>query len=72
MPLINCEVSLILTWSGNCVITSKGTREANSNVNPAVARINSPTNATFKITDTELYVPLVTLSTEIDRAIKSN
>ena len=22
MPLINCEVSLILTWSENCVITS--------------------------------------------------
>ena len=66
MPLINCEVSLILTWSENCVITSKGTREANPNVNLAVARINSPTNSTFKITDTKLYVPVVTLSTEID------
>ena len=22
MPLINCEVSLILTWSKNCVITN--------------------------------------------------
>ena len=22
MPLINCEVSLTLTWSENCVITS--------------------------------------------------
>ena len=22
MPLINCEVNLILTWSSNCVITN--------------------------------------------------
>ena len=22
MPLINCEISLILTWSSTCVITS--------------------------------------------------
>ena len=28
MPLINCEVSLILTWSKHCVITSKATRDA--------------------------------------------
>ena len=27
IPLINCEVSLTLTWSENCVITSKATRE---------------------------------------------
>ena len=26
MPLINCEVSLILTWFENCVITNKATR----------------------------------------------
>ena len=25
MPLINCEINLILTWSQNCVITSKAT-----------------------------------------------
>ena len=28
------------------------------------ARPNAPTNATFKITETKLYVPVVTLSTE--------
>ena len=45
-PLINCEISLILTWSGDCVIS------------PA-------TGATkFKITDTKIYVPVVTLSTQ--------
>ena len=46
MPLINCEVSFILTWSSTCVIT------------------NSTGAGTFKITDTSLYVPVVTLSTQ--------
>ena len=66
MPLINCEINLILTWSENCVLTSKATRDANPNVNPAIAAVNYPTNATFKITDTKLYVPVVTLSKEND------
>ena len=49
MPLINCEVSLILTWSSTCVLIST----------------NIPNqNATFAITDTKLYVPVVTLSTQ--------
>ena len=45
MPLINCEVSLTLTWSPNCVIT------------------NSTGEEKFEITDTNLYIPVVTLST---------
>ena len=49
LPLINCEVNLILTWSANCVIVS--TNVANQ-------------NATYAITDTKLYVPVVTLSTQ--------
>ena len=69
MPLINCEINLILTWSENCVLTSKATRDANLNAHPAVAAINNPTNATFKITDTKLYVPVVTLSTENDKRL---
>ena len=28
LPLINCEINLILTWSGNCVLTSKVARVA--------------------------------------------
>ena len=56
MPLINCEVSLTLTWSENCVITSKVAREADPDADPAVAGINNPANATFKITDCKLYV----------------
>ena len=64
MPLINCEISLNLTWSKNCVLTSKATRDADPGVDPAVNEINAPTNATFKITDCKVYVPLVTLSAE--------
>ena len=63
MPLINCEINLILTWSENCVLTSKATRDAvpPQGGNLAVTRVNNPTNAIFKITDTKLYVPVVTL-----------
>ena len=46
MPLINCEVNLILKWSPTCVIT------------------NSSGAGRFAITDTQLYVPVVTLSTQ--------
>ena len=46
MPLINCEVNLILTWSSTCVVT------------------NSNGAGTFEITDTKLFVPVVTLSTQ--------
>ena len=46
-PLINCEINLLLTWYASCVIVS--TDVANQ-------------NATFAITDTKLYVPVVTLS----------
>ena len=46
MSLINCKVSLFLTWSPTCVIT------------------NSTGEGKFKITDTNLYVPVVTLSTK--------
>ena len=46
MPLINCEINLILTWSTDCVISS-ATRETK-----------------FALTDTKLYVPVVTLSTQ--------
>ena len=69
MPLINYEVSLTLTWSENCVLTGI-TRQAErvaQRGNPARPAINAPTNATFQITDTKLYVPVVSLSTENDK-----
>ena len=64
IPLINSEVSLDLKWSKNCVLTSKATRETDSDADPVVLAINSPTNAEFSITDCKLYVPVVTLSAE--------
>ena len=69
IPLINCEVSLTLTWSENCVITSKATREADPDADPTVAGINNPRNAVFKITDCKLYVPVITLSSENDNKL---
>ena len=49
IPLINCEVELILTWSANCVIIY-------TDVPDQVP--------TFEITETNLYVLAVTLSTQ--------
>ena len=66
IPFINCEVSLSLTWSINCGLTDMITHAivpAKGNV-PEIPAIAAPTNATFKITDPELYVPVVTLSAE--------
>ena len=70
MPLINCEVNLVLTWSEICVLISKSTREKSigtgTDEHPQFSEINNPTNATFKITDTKLFVPVVPLSTKYD------
>ena len=48
MPLINCEVNVILTWSANYVIL-------HTNVTNEILK--------FTITETKLYVPVSTLST---------
>ena len=57
---INCEVELILTWSKNCVLADMTERAAKGN-NPAIV---APVLLEFIITDTALYVPVVTLSKE--------
>ena len=49
MPLINCEIELILTWSAGCNVVYTGV----DNQAPALT-----------ITETNLYVPVVTLSTQ--------
>ena len=51
MPLIKCEVNLILTRSANYVIM--------------YTNVANP-DATFEITETRLYVPVITLSTQDD------
>ena len=51
MPLVNCKIRLELSWTKNCVLSS---------IDAA-----NPNNLTsFKIKKTELYVPIVTLSTK--------
>ena len=49
MPLMNCEITVDLNWYGNCVI---------------VATNEAAQTAKFSITDTKLYVPVLTLSTQ--------
>ena len=66
---IYCEVELILTWFKNFVLINNSTRDANYGVNPTFYKIDNPENAAFQITDTKLYVPVVTLSTENDKKI---
>ena len=60
MPLINCEINFILTWSAVCSITD--------------APIASQ-EPTLTITDTNIYVPVVTLpkqdNTKILKQLKS-
>ena len=55
-----------MTWFKNCVLIDKLTREANYGVDPNIYQIDNPENATFKIADTILFVPVVTLSKEND------
>ena len=50
MPLVNCKIDLELTWHKVCMISS---------VNAAAGQVVS-----FMITNTKLYVPIVTLSTK--------
>ena len=50
MPLVNCKIDLELTWHKDCMISS-----ADAATNHVVS---------FMITDTKLYVPVVTLSTK--------
>ena len=54
IPLINCELELILTWSKNCVLADM-----------TVAN-NPPTGLECQITDKKMHVPVVTLSKEND------
>ena len=50
MPLVNCKIALELTWHKDCMISS---------VDTAAVQV-----VLFMITNTKLYVPIVTLSTK--------
>ena len=71
MSLINCEVSLTLTWSKNCILTDVITRTPVSaqGDNPERPVINASIGATFKIKDAKMYLPVVTLSAENDNKL---
>ena len=57
IPLIGCEIKMILTWSKNCVLADMA------------AVNNPPTGLEFQIKDAELYIPVVTLSKENDKKL---
>ena len=59
MPLSNCE---------NYELTSKGNRGAVAGDN-LVLEINAPINATFKIKDSKLYLPVITLLTQDNNSL---
>ena len=48
MSVINCQINLILTWSGNFVVSNAAGNH----------------DTTFAITDTKIYVPIITLSSK--------
>ena len=57
IPLVNCEIELILTWSKNCVLAD-------------MTEANNPQNGLeLQITDTKLRVPVVTLLKENDKKL---
>ena len=56
LPFINCKVNLQLYYSNDCVMYGADTYAGGDNANDR--------GATFQITSTKLYVPVVTLSTK--------
>ena len=55
MPLVNCKIDLELTWHKDCIISS---------MDAAGGQVVS-----FLITNTKLYVPIVTLSTNLTKQL---
>ena len=62
IPLINCEVELVLTWSNNCVLADVAVWIAQRDI-PAIV---APLGLELQITDKKLYVSVVTFSKEND------
>ena len=62
-PLVNCEMSLTLSWSETCVITRM---EKRIFLAGQPNRGDSPESEVFKMKDCKLYVLVVSLSAEDD------
>ena len=63
IPLINCEISLDLSWSKDCVLSNRSYHAVDT-AGGYPRGVNFPSEAKFEITDCKLYVPVVALSTE--------
>ena len=50
IPLLNCQVELILTWFKNCIFISKSTRDADYDADPIAYEIDNPENIILQIT----------------------
>ena len=72
IPLINSEISLTLTWCKNCILISKEARDGNYTANPILPKIDTPRSATFQMTNTILYVPVLTLSEKMTTNFQNN
>ena len=59
IPLINCEIELLLIWSKTCVLANMTVQAAGNDNDPPA--IFAPTGLEFQITDTTFHVRLVTL-----------
>ena len=66
IPLINCKITLILSWYKECVLVGRTFRGPPAD---AANLITSPTSAKLEIADCKLYVPVVTLSAENDNKL---
>ena len=69
IPLISCEIFLELKWNKNCIITSLEQRQ----VDAGPPEVNgTTTSATLAINDCKLYVPVVTLSKDVEIKLLTN
>ena len=67
MTCKNIQLELILTWSKNCVLADMTLTDGENSNNPP--SIVGPPGLEFKIKDTKLFVPVVTLSTENNKKL---
>ena len=68
MPLIDWKVELKLKWKKYCVLSAAGADNVNNNFNDNA----NGNNIIFTIQDIKLHAPIVTLSQETIKTIKTS
>ena len=68
MPLIDWKVELKLKWKKYCVLSAAGAYNVNNNFNDNA----NGNNIIFTIQDIKLHAPIVTLSQETIKTIKTS